>query len=69
MNSGVPVTVIPAAAMQHCGPSRAICAVCGEEIPAYESRQFGETGAVHVFEPDCYRLANQRLYPYYYTDG
>lgn len=64
------------ASAAHCGPQRANCAVCGEEIGAYESRQFGKTGAVHVWAPNeiaklanCYNTANKHLYPHYYTDG
>lgn len=65
-----------AEASDHRGPERAICAVCGEEIGAYESRQYGKTGAVHVWKPDavaepahCYRQENKHLYPFHYTDG
>jgi len=53
----------------HCGPRRSICAACGGEIGAYESRQYGPTGAVHVYRPDCTRKETRHLYPHYYTDG
>jgi hypothetical protein len=63
-----------AAASDFCGPSRGVCAVCGEEIGAYESRQFGKAGAVHVWKRDdaagsCLTPENKHLYPFYYTDG
>lgn len=61
---------------KHAGPAAAICAVCGLEIGAYESRRYGDDGAVHVWKPDeiaepaaCLTHANKHKYPHYYTDG
>lgn len=61
---------------KYCGPSRGVCAVCGREIGSYESRFYGDTGAVHIWEPDqistqakCRTDRNADLYPHYYTDG
>jgi hypothetical protein len=66
-----------------CGPKEVQCAVCGEKIGAYETRQYGPTGAVHVWKPrsradrnkpsefatDCFTKENQHLFPLHYTDG
>lgn len=66
----------PAMDRTFCGPSIGVCAVCGKEIGAYESRRFGNTGAVHIWKPDaiavlaeCLTKENAHLYPHYYTDG
>lgn len=60
---------------------RVPCAVCGEEIGSYESRCYGESGAVHVWHPtvrhesgasipgECLNAANRHKFPYFYTDG
>jgi hypothetical protein len=58
---------------KHNGPRVAICAECGEEIGGYESRRYGEDGAVHVFRgaslAKCLTSENADKYPLYYTDG
>lgn len=62
----------------HSGPQEAICAVCGLRIAANESRYYGPTGAVHIWDPEyldkprpafCRSEANRHLYPNFYTDG
>ncbi len=69
----------------HCGPHKATCAACRQEIGAYESRCYGPTGAIHAFDPahSIYGNKDARpcnpavypevfgsgLYPNYYTDG
>lgn len=61
---------------KHAGPAAAVCAECGEEIGAYESRRYGNDGAVHVWMPGeiatrskCLSAANKHKYPNWYTDG
>jgi hypothetical protein len=61
-------------ALAHSGPSRAVCVGCGGTIAAYDSRYFGEVGAIHARSHDnreggCVPDSDHALYPYYYTDG
>lgn len=62
---------------KHAGPAAAICAECGVEIGAYESRRYGDDGAIHTWKPGpgadaelaaCLTHANKHKYPHYYTD-
>lgn len=59
----------------HAGPLSALCAQCGVAIGAYQSRWYGNDGAVHVWKPgtveraDCLTPENKHKYPHYYTDG
>lgn len=59
---------------QHCGPRRATCVACGQEIGAYESRYFGPEGAVHAWDSSLPKRCptnkgREDRFPYYYTDG
>lgn len=63
----------------YTGPMETQCAECGDIIPAYESRYWGDTGAVCAFKiiktsilpqfTSCRTDANKHKYPNYYTDG
>lgn len=58
----------------HRGPKQAVCAVCGKTIGPYESRYYGDTGAVHRWiegtsTTALCRVGREADFPHYYTDG
>lgn len=55
-----------AASSANSGPQRSACAVCAREIDAYETRQYGRTGAAHL---NCVTDALGDVYPHLYSDG
>ena len=67
---------ISEAARAFRGPKSVVCAECGGEIGAYESRRYGSGGAVHVWDHSgiaklatCLTRLNEDKYPHFYTDG